>query len=181
VIEEAVGDLRDQLEHEQLRALDELERRLRTENDPRPRQSLAQLRLLCERLHSPETWATTFDADLLPEIRERAEQLYRSCLTSLERTCALWGAAQKMLTPAGRQRVLDSREELIVELERGLEQLGRTLDQLYASAIERDRTGEDLARIRQELDTGLEVAERIEARMTQFEETLHNPVNSLRE
>jgi hypothetical protein len=80
-----------------------------------------------------------------------------------------------MLTSDGRQRVLESREELLGELDQGLEQLGRTFDELYASSIERDRSGEELARIRQELDTGLEVAQRIEARMSQFEETLRNP------
>ena len=181
VIEEAAHDLRNQLERDQLRSLDELERRFVGENAPDWRQSLDRLRVLGERLRNPETWAAQTDTELLPEIRQRAEQLYSTCLSSLERTSVLWRAAQKMLTSEGRQRVLESRAELIGELDQGLEQLGRTFDELYASAIERDRSGEELARIRHELDTGLEVAQRIEARMSQFEETLRNPESPLRE
>ena len=110
--------------------------------------------------------------ELFPELRENAEQLYQSCVSSLDRTSDLWQAAQEMTTDEGRQRVLESRESLIAEVGLGIHHLGATLDYLQASRLEKSPQRAQLTQIRRELETGLEIARRVEGRIDSLERSL---------
>jgi methyl-accepting chemotaxis protein len=70
-----------------------------------------------------------------------------------------------MATAEARETVLRSRGELLEEVTRSVEQLGASIDQIQVSALAQGAGSSDLAKIRSELDVGLEVARRVQERM----------------
>ncbi len=147
-------------------------RRLRVDGDPRTRQYLEQMRRLYQRMQRADVLGKRTDPHLLPEIREKTEQLYRSCLAALERTHDYWTATHQMATEEGRREAVAARQALLAEVGRSLERLNATLDHLQAAALRHADQTEQLAGIRAELDEGLEVAKRVEVRMEELDRSL---------
>ena len=110
---------------------------------------------------------------ILPEVKEKTGQLYRSCLASLERSLVLRDAALEMMTESARRNLFKSREALIGEVGTTIRHLAATLDFLQTAKLEKD---DDLHRARmwEELDFGLEVARRVEDRMNDLEQSLQD-------
>ena len=164
----AFDELQGESDQSQAQIIDGLEQALRADHDPRTTQSAQELRRLYRRLERAGVMGDNIDSLLLPEIKNKAEQLYQSCLDSLGRTLELWQAAQEMATPEARKQVLAQREALIGEVDKSVHHLGKTLDHLQTSMLKRDRQDEDLARMREELEMGLQVAQRVEQRIDQL-------------
>ena len=155
--------------HEQF--LNDLERRLQTDDDDRTNQHLAALRQLHRRMRRVGLFAGGLPAMILPDVKERTEQLYRSCLSSLERSVILRDAALEVATASARGQLIKSRESLLGEVGTTIRHLGATLDFLQTSKLEKD-DDRHLVRMRQELEVGLEVARRVEDRMNDLEQSL---------
>ena len=157
--------------HEQF--LNDLERRLQTDDDERTNQHLSVLRQLHRRMRR----VGIFDGDrptmILPDVKERTEQLYRSCLSSLERSVILRDAALEMTTASARGQLIKSRESLLGEVGTTIRHLGATLDFLQTSKLEKV-DNRHLSQMRQELEVGLEVARRVEDRMSNLEQSLQD-------
>jgi len=164
----AMAEMQGENQRSQTVNLDRLEQDLKVDRDSRTAQSVQDLRRLYRRLDKAGVMGNQTDCPVLPEIKAKAEQLYQSCLDSLARTLEFWRAAQEMATQEGRKQMLDARESLIAEVGKSVYHLGKTVDHLQASMLKRDRQDDSLARMRQELDMGLEVAQRIEQRMDQL-------------
>lgn len=147
-------------------------RRLRLDRDPRTKQCLDQIRGLYQRMQRAGVLGNQVDSRLLPEIREKTEQLYRSCLAALERTHDYWKAAREMGTEEGRGEASAAREALLDEVGRSIDRLNATLDHLQAVALRREDPAEQLASVRAELDEGLEVAKRVDERMKELDQSL---------
>jgi hypothetical protein len=147
---------------EQMR-LDQLQRQLRDDSDPRTRDNVTKLRQLRSRLQAALRNPT--GDPLLVEVRQKTEELYQSCLGNLERVAQQGVAAREMATAEARETVLRSRGELLEEVTRSVEQLGASIDQIQVSALAQGTGSSDLAKIRSELDVGLEVARRVQERM----------------
>lgn len=148
--------------------LNQVERRLEKTRDTRTFQDIRMLRALRRRLlGAVETGAFAVP----PEVVSMSEQMYRSCVESLEHSAVLWETARKMATQAARDELMAKREALLQEVSRSVYQLAQTVDALQAAPLQRD-TGQELGRIRQELDTNLQVARRVEARMQALEREL---------
>jgi hypothetical protein len=169
----------DDQDHTQDSYLDQLDERLAADNDPRTNEYIAELRRQRDRLVNSELINNHAHSKILPEIKSNAEKLFHSCLNSLERSLVFWDAANQMATREARQELLDSREQLLDEIRNSVCLLGMSLDCLHTSALRRDDTT-DLAQIRQELEMGLEVAQRVEQRMMQIENGLDVDDDSLR-
>jgi type I site-specific restriction endonuclease len=165
-------DLQSPMDRDHNAYLNQLAKRLRADKDPRNDQQLEQLRHLYARLERAGVLGDNSNAELLSEIREKAERLYRSCLASLERTVDLGDLAREMATAEFRDRVLRSREELLREIDRSIHHLGATVDHLQAGALHIGAESEELSKMRHELDFGLQVARRVEERMARFDESL---------
>jgi hypothetical protein len=165
-------DLKSETEQTHQDYLNRLERRLLADEDPRTEDILAELRSLYQRMRSPDVAESNLDVELLGDIREKSQTLYRSCLASLERTAAQWELAQQMATKESRRLVLQAREDLLKEIKRSVEHLGATLDHLQLAALKEGPAGDDLSRTREELERGLEVARRVEQRMAEFNQRL---------
>ena len=81
-----------------------------------------------------------------------------------------------MATDRAKHEMLDSRDDLLEQVETSIGHLESTLDNLQTVQIQ--RTDEELsdrnARLRQELDQGLEVARAVEKRMEDLERQLRD-------
>jgi len=148
-------------EHEDY--LKRLARQLRRDRDDRTGEILRRLHKLHERFREDGLLSGMAESAVLLEIREKIEQLYWSCLRSLERSLVMWRAAREMSTPDTRQAVLDRREKLVAEVQSGIAHLETTVDQMVAESLRRGDE-KDMVRVRDELETGLKVARRVEER-----------------
>lgn len=166
---EAADDLRQQDERQHFERLRGLHRQLRLDRDPRTGTFIQEMRRLYQRLEQACLLDTSRAGDVLPEVRDKAEELYRSCLASLERSLELSVAAQQMATAEARQQVLDARERLLAEIETSIRHLDATLDHLQTAQLRRDDREQSLSQMRTELDMGLAVARRVEARVGELE------------
>lgn len=169
---ETYEQLKTEAERNHYLYLHHLWRRLRMDRDPRTRQYLTQMRRLYQRMERAGVLGKRVDTRLLPEIREKTEQLYRSCLAALERTHDYWQATRDMATDEGRREAVAGRETLLAEVNRSIERLNATLDHLQAAALRRDDQTQQLTSIREELDEGLAVAKRVEERMEELDRSL---------
>jgi hypothetical protein len=165
VCEDSVKD--ELSEHEAY--LRELEERLRADQDDRTGRCLQRLRNLQRRVHKRGLLDGRVNSPMLPEIRPKVEQLYRSCVRSLEKSLEFWQAAMEMATQEARQEMLDRREQLLAEIEGGIRHLAATVDHLRAKQISRHDGERELAQVRRELEMGLEVARRVEQRIDELE------------
>ena len=112
-----------------------------------------------------------YGSSLLPEIQQNVDQLFRSCLNSLERSFVLWQAAREMSTAAARDKCLSERGQLVSDVAASIERLGASLDHLQTAALKADRT-HDLAEIREALEIDLTVAQHVDQRMEELDEHL---------
>jgi hypothetical protein len=158
-----------------------LQEKLSRDEDERTDVSLTKLRRLHKRLHRDGLLNASVDAIFYLEIRDKVEQLYLSCLTTLERTFEFWRTAAEMATTEARQEVLRQREQLISEVDSSVGHLEATVDQLQAKQLQNGSGERELQQVRQELDMGLQVARQVEARLTEFEEGLGASPETLRE
>jgi hypothetical protein len=174
--------------------LDDLDRRLQSDSDPRTEESLRELRLLYERFRQGGDWTREVDGKAAFDIANKVEELFRGCVRSLERSLELWESAQEMHTDEVRRKILGSREEILAEVGESSRHLARTLDGVHALALEkreasaagvlgrsRRQRRENLAQIRSELDESLAVARRVEERMQLLDAELGSATGRLRE
>ncbi len=146
------------------RRLDALDRRLQGDRDPRDNDLLSLLRALRGLLHQEVGRAGSASRSQLAEVSRKAEDLFQSCVATLERSRDLWDAAQAMSTREGKERVMASRERLLGEVKASVEHLARIHDDVKSLGVE---GGDEhrLASLRQELHESLGVARRVEERM----------------
>jgi hypothetical protein len=148
-------------------------RKMRRDRDPRTSGMVKHLKLVFERL-----WTLTpdpldeyqQDADVYDQISE----LYDTCLSMLERSFEIWRAARTVATDSAKHRMLDTRDDLLDQVETSIGHLETTLDSLQTSQME--RTDQELAernsKLQRELEQGLDVARAVEKRMEDLEHQL---------
>ena len=149
---------------EQQEKLDNLYRRLKKDEDPRDERLLKQLRSLYQTFQQDTGWVKRLDRRSAVEIASQVEKLFQACIISLERSLDMGQAASRMATSDGRRSAHQARDRLLGEVEQSLRQMAETIDGVQSLGLERDN-GQELARIRRELDESLSVARRVEERM----------------
>lgn len=148
--------------------LDAVERRLEKTRDPRTFSDIRLLRQLYKR-HADAVDNAKFHVPA--DVAAMSEQIYHSCVDALERSAALWETAQAMATRQARGELMEKRQQVLDEVAQSVQQWALTLDRLQAAPLQRgDEAG--LARLREELDMGLQVARRVEQRMHDLERDL---------
>jgi hypothetical protein len=152
--------------------LTRLRRKLRTDRDPRTGKSVDKLARLRKRMIQSGVTESAEDSPVLPELVGKADELYRSCLTSLERSLELWEAARDMATSEARDELLQSREALVGEVVQSIDHLEATVDHLQSASLERGQDDTGIAKVRKELEMGLEVARRVSERVSELERGL---------
>ncbi|MGE0608388.1 MAG: hypothetical protein AB7O62_14930 [Pirellulales bacterium] len=174
ILHRAFDSLQEDALKDEKKLLDQLDRRLRQDNDPRPEEALRQLRQLYEGFRGDRGWQDALPERSTLEIGNKVEKLFKACIITLSRSQDLWETSQKMATANGRQSALAQREELVKEIRESVRQLARTIDGVQSLQVQL-RQDDNLAQIRQELDESLEVARRVEQRMQNLEAELSKP------
>jgi hypothetical protein len=170
----AMQSLADEEARGRSAALDALDKRLRTDQDPRPEDWLAELRSMYQGFVQDRAWRSRLSEPSAAELAGKVENLFQGCIISLQRSADLMDTAGSMATRDGRRSVLDARERLLEEVSRSVAQVARAIDDVRSLRLETD-DGERLARIRQELDESLDVARRVEDRLQTLETELERP------
>lgn len=147
-------------------ALDDLDRRLvSADQDPRPEAALRDLRALLRAFEETADRAEAEHLMAVVDVRSRARQLFDSSVRSLEQTMKLYATARQLQLAAARQPLLEKRERIIADVQAGIRQLGATLVALQGLGTGDQAKGE-LARLREELDQSLQLAGRVESRLS---------------
>jgi hypothetical protein len=168
VAERVVRSIRTEAEQDRERALDDLERRLTEDGDPRTEQSLRDLRRLARTFGDSRGWVSALNAGTGFDILSDVNRMFEASVRYLEKTLGLWHTAQSLEHPTARRALLAQRENLVEEVQRSLEHLGAVLGQLEVLRSGMDRDS-DLRGLRAELDQNLDVARRVEERMAEWE------------
>ena len=172
---EAVRDVLQRAEGEQLQRLQRLRHQLRGDRDPHSTQLVRQLRAILKRLtDSFFEEAVDVGRDLSRrDSLATSTQLYESCFRLLERSFELWNGAQQMATDSSRQELLNQRTDLLRQVEQSMQHLNSSLDQLQTSQLKEDDGSVAANRsLQDELQLGLETARRVEERMESLEQEL---------
>jgi hypothetical protein len=145
--------------------LDQLEQVLiHSDRDPRPEEALRDLRALVATFEGLEKNAPSAQWSIMVDVRLQVESLFSHSVRLLEQTHRLWETAEKLSSQVAKQPVIDQREQIIHEIQSCVKQLSHSLVSLQKLGHVEASTV-DLKKMRQELDTSLEVARKVEARM----------------
>src|SRR5262245_11592904 len=145
--------------------LNELQQRLvSADDDPRPESALRDLRALLRAFEELAERSELVALQALVEVRAKVHQLFDESVQAFEQTMKLYSMAQELQTPQARQSVLEQRESLIKEVQKSIEQISdalRTLQRMGAGG----HSSAELARLREELDASLSLANKVESRI----------------
>lgn len=169
---EVLEEMRQEAEMAREKALDELDRKLSADGDPRTEWSLRDLRALAKAFNEGRAKSDALSAPTTFDITAGVEQLFSRCALFLERTIELWYAANNTTDPEARRPLLDQRERIIEDVGKSIKQLGGILAGLQGLGVGDASEDSDLARIREELDQSLEVAKIVDKRMKSLEREL---------
>jgi hypothetical protein len=166
---EVVEEMKRESTREREKNLDELDRALVADGDSRTEACLRDLRAMGKafdeaKAPSGSSGANTYTLDIAMGV----DRSLTRCITTLEKSLKLWRTADCMATDDAKRPVLERREKLVEEVQASIRQLGELLAGLQALGSS-DAPGEDLKRMRAELDERLSVAKRVEERMRSLE------------
>jgi acyl-CoA reductase-like NAD-dependent aldehyde dehydrogenase len=111
------------------------------------------------------------------DVQSRVRQIFDSSVRALEQTLQIGDTAKQLRMAEARKPLLDQRERVIKDIQAAVKQLGGTL-----AALQRMDTGgatnHELSRLRDELDQSLEIASRVEARLSSLLDQTETDVRS---
>jgi hypothetical protein len=159
-------------------ALDDLDRRLvAADDDPRPETALRDLRALLQAFNEFANQTDAMRAPAVVDVQSRVRQIFDSSVRALEQTLQIGDTAKQLRMAEARKPLLDQRERVIKDIQAAVKQLGGTL-----AALQRMDTGgatnHELSRLRDELDQSLEIASRVEARLSSLLDQTETDVRS---
>ncbi|MEO8496310.1 MAG: hypothetical protein ABI614_14670 [Planctomycetota bacterium] len=171
ITENAFQYLNDQKREDQEQALDALEMRLRSDEDPRTQTYLRNLRQLYASFQDDLRNGRV--AGAARTVLEQVEKLFQAAVKHLEHSYHLWLTAGRMSGDA-RRALLDEREQVVQEVQDTVEHLNKTIEQFHSFRVKESEA--ELAKLREELDETMQVARRAEARMESLgEEKTYDP------
>lgn len=173
IYRKAYDELQAEAEAKRTAELDALDKRLRADNDPRPEALLADLRTMYQGFRENGDWSRKLADRSAVEIASTVEKLFQGCIVFLERTAELWETARKLRTDDARRHLMETRESIIAEIGRSIQQLAKTIDGVMTLTVTGDEA-DALARLRSDLDANLEVARKVEQRMQTLESDLRH-------
>ncbi|MEM7166944.1 MAG: hypothetical protein AAF581_15880 [Planctomycetota bacterium] len=151
--------------------LDALDRRLQGDGDERTEEALRHLRDMFADYQGDRSLIEKLGIEAAVDVDRRLDKLFTETVRSLERSYELWQASTKMRTHKGREDLVTARERVLEEIEENVKHAARAIDGLRAMQLNH-RDDEKLAKLRQELDDTLQIAQRVEDRLYRLEEDL---------
>ena len=167
VVEEMQQDAKQDRE----RGLDDLEKRLERDDDPRTEQYLRDLRALTAQLAALREDSSSVFSGMDPfstlELTMKVEELFNLGVQSLERTLALWETVQRLGSADVKRPIVSAREEMLNEVRKSIEQLGCIIAGIQKLSIAGGEHSE-LARIREDLDRSIKDAAAVQAQVVEW-------------
>ncbi len=146
--------------------LDDLEKRLKADRDPRPEKCLRELRELHLLLSQEEgIWAET--------ILEDFERLFNVCVEQIKKTDDLWRKSRKS-TGAAKKTYKKNRERLVKEIEETTLHLTKNIQQ-FKQQSDHQMTTSELSEAKQELERTIEVAKRVDQELSGIQNKGYDP------
>jgi len=166
-------ELEDEVKRKREAHLDNLYKRLSQDDDPRDENFLKDLREMANAFRDRSLWPDTMSTHTVIDIMAGVDELFEGCVNSLERGLVMVEMANKMGTDEARQPILEERERVLKEVAASLEQLTKVFTGMQAL---RATAGADegMQSIRDELNRSLEIAARVEERMSQWSAGQHD-------
>lgn len=161
--EAAWEEIQKEIEEARERLLDDLAEKLLTDDDARTEHLLGDLRLLQKTFHGGKL-TNSLNTVSSYDITSGVDELFRACITLLEKSFSLWETAHRITTKIAREAMLQEREEVLGKVRISIEDLGALISAVNALEMGHGETSQ-LERIRKELVTNLEVARRVDERM----------------
>ncbi|MEC8556954.1 MAG: hypothetical protein VXZ82_18280 [Planctomycetota bacterium] len=146
--------------------LDELASKLRTDRDHRTQDYLTLLRSLQEEFEEAAQKPGAHFRSV--KMSDQINEVLKAAAEQLEQSYKLWDLSQNLVGDA-RDKVLDSREQVLTEIQETVDHLTSAAKQIK-QVIETDNKV-DLATMREELETTMRIAKRTEERMKELENT----------
>ena len=169
----AKKDIRDEEEYQHVAELRALRRSLRDDPDRRSAQLLRDLRNAFDRLRANDLNVhEDGDSATITELKQQAQSLYASCHELLQHIHALWRGSQQVKSSDKTEALLAARDQLLGEAIESLDSLEHALDFLQTNRLIMTQDAEQLARAREELDHGLEVARNVQSRLVELDKEL---------
>ncbi len=150
----------DRHQREQDEALDELEEKLRGDDDDRTQTCLHDLRGLYETFRSGCSEGQMVVSH--HQVVSQVEQIFQASVQQLKRSLELYEFSRNLHGKA-KADILAERERVIQEVIATRQHLGSTIEQFQTFATRRNQS--ELSRLREELDETLRVAQKTEQRM----------------
>jgi hypothetical protein len=170
-LEKAVlADMQEEARQAREKELDQLDKDLGKDGDPRTEQILRDLRVLTAALEQDKIWSSGMNLQSGFDLAEGVDQLFRGGVAALRKALELWKTARDIATPDARKPILARRERLIEELRTSVGHLGKILAEVQAMGSS-EASDQQLQNVRRELDASLDVAKRVEQRMTRWEKS----------
>lgn len=172
VLDRAKEEVEREAREDELRAqrareeyLDDLDRRLTGDHDPRTETALRDLRALNETFSKGEFLRDNRSLLATFDLLSLVEGLFRQCVDSLEETLRLHQAAGRASSAKVRASIRGRRDAIIASLQQSVDALNQTLGELQglgaAGANQEARLAQQRDVLRRRLDAAKRVEERI--------------------
>ncbi|NBS41840.1 hypothetical protein EBS80_04265 [bacterium] len=156
VREGVANEMKGQNKESRERTLDELYERLHGDNDPHTEEQLDALRTLDDAFAPDKPVVQSLNAFSSMKIREGVNELFGRSIKLLEESLRLYHSARGM--PAGSgDELLQVRREMLLEVDKNIESLTRTLAGLHRLSVAQLQTDQHDS-LRQELEDNLDTA-----------------------
>jgi len=166
----AVKRLHQQEKQQREAELDALDAKLVTNKDPRDQTALRNLRALynsfCDDLHDGKV-----TRNVPPKLLQLIEEIFGECVTNLSRAWDIWNTSRSLQGDL-KEKLLEQRENLIVEVESSVHILAETINEVRALKLKTD-AGE-MERLRQKLVSQLQVAKATEESVASLDAELNS-------
>lgn len=140
-----------------------LKSKLLLDNDDRTEVQFTALGHLYKRFQKEVSNSTlNIDSGL---IMEKVEELFDACMSQLETSYNLYVTSSK-LSGSSKKPIVEQRENILKEIDESIALLGKTISEFQS--LSTNRNGQDLSRLREELDRSMEVAKIAEERMSEI-------------
>ncbi|MCD4779069.1 MAG: hypothetical protein K8S27_00760 [Candidatus Omnitrophica bacterium] len=179
IAREAKNTLQKSSDKQREDQLDKLFKRLKEDKDPRTEKALSDLRELSRAILDSATEDSNIDSQTRFELMLQVEQLFDKCVIRLEKTLRVWHNAKKISDKKIQQKLLNLRENIIKEVKHTISYLGDTLTRIQELNYNKDFSRSELDLIKQELEEGLAIAEKIDHNMRKLELGQKNSIDHI--
>jgi len=176
IVKDAMAELQKERHDEREGALNALEKNLRQTPGKEDEEYLKSLRALINAFTENRDWlASHLNSYSAVTLISEAEELFRECVNSLEKTLELWGIAKKIGTTDAKEAFLENRKILLKDVGDSVRHLTEMLSEI--PGIGATKPGKEnkaecaskLSKIRENMKRGLEIARKTSERMSELE------------